>query len=113
MLFLPAIFFGLAAIGGAVLVSMKAMEKTIPLPLAVVHGVFALIGLVILIMNVIANLENIIMGISLALFLLAVVGGVTLFSYQLRKKPLPVMIIEAHVLVAVVAFTLLVVSILR
>jgi len=111
MLFLPVIFFGLAAIGGAVLVSIKAMEKNIPLPLAILHGVFAVIGIGFLIKNVIANPANIMIVASLALFLAAVAGGITLFSFQLRKKPLPVIIIEAHVMTAVIAFTLLVVSV--
>ena len=109
MTYLPLIFFGIAAIGGVIMVSMKVQKKAIPLAYAIAHGILAAIGLVILIVNVAANTGIVLMNASLVLFLIAALGGFTLFSYQLRNKPFPNMLIGTHAVVAVIGFILLLV----
>jgi hypothetical protein len=111
MLYLPVLLFGIAAIGGVTLVSIKVRGKTIPLWLALVHGILAAAALVILIVNVISNPGNMLMIVSLILFLIAALGGFLLFSYQLRKKPLPNPVIGIHALVAVTGFIVLLISV--
>lgn len=108
MNYIPVIFFGIAALGGLTLVTMRQMGKGMPLPLAIGHGLMAAAGLVTLIINVASDTGNMIMNISLALFVAAALGGFTLFSFHVRKKAMPAMLIPVHGLAAVVAFVLLV-----
>jgi hypothetical protein len=113
MIYFPVIFFGLAALGGVVLVTLKYNGKAIPLYLAIGHGIFAATGLVLLIVNVIADMSNQLMNISLVLFVVIALGGFVLFSFQLRKKPLPDLIIGVHALGAVASFILLLIAIFK
>jgi hypothetical protein len=59
---------------------MKFMGKEMPLPLAVLHGIFAAAGIVTLIMNVVQIRTNGLMNLSLVLFVIAAAGGFTLFQ---------------------------------
>ena len=68
MMYLPLLFFAIAAIGGITLVTMKYRGKGIPMTLAIVHGILAATGLVLLIVNVIMDSSNMLMNISLVLF---------------------------------------------
>jgi len=50
---------------------------------------------------------------SLGLFVVAALGGFALFSFHLRRQPLPTPVVFIHGLVAVVAFVLLLVKIVK
>lgn len=113
MNYIPVLFFGIAALGGLTLVTLKKKGKGLPLPLAIVHGLLAATGLVTLIINIAGNTGNMMMNISLILFLVVALGGFTLFSFHLRKKPMPGMLIPIHGSGAVVAFILLLFAVLR
>lgn len=106
----PIVLFALAALGGVVLAIMRLRGRTtLPIGLAVVHGLVAAAGLVALIAAVVGS--GLGAQASLGLFVIAALGGVALFSFQLRGKPLPIGLMLAHGLVAVVAFVLLLVKV--
>jgi hypothetical protein len=107
MEYLPVVLFAIAAIGGLTLAAMKFMGRKLPMPLALGHGLFAAAGLVTLILNVIRVRTNMLMDVSLLLFLVAAIGGFALFSLQLMKKRQPNMLIAAHGLGAVISFAIL------
>ena len=113
MNYLPVLFFGIAALGGLTLVTLRSRGKGLPMPLALGHGLMAAAGLIILIINIAGNMGNMLMNISLALFLVAALGGFTLFSFHARKKPLPAKLIPVHGLIAVAAYVLLILAIFR
>lgn len=113
MNFIPVLFFGLAALGGLTLVTLKYNGKGLPMLLAIGHGLLAAIGLFTLIFNIVGNTGNTLMNISLALFLVVALGGLTLFSFHVRKKPMPSVLIPVHGLGAVVSYVLLVVAVLN
>jgi hypothetical protein len=110
MIYLPVILFAIAALGGLTLVIMKYSGKALPLPLAVLHGIFAAAGLVTLIYNVALNSANVLMNISLALFLIVAIGGFILLSFHLRQKKHPDSLIAIHGIGAVISFILLLVA---
>lgn len=112
-MYVPVLFFGLAALGGVTLVALRNRGKGMPMPLAIGHGLMAAIGLAVLIINVAGNTGNMLMNISLALFLAAALGGFTLFSFHVRKKPMPVVLIPIHGAGAVTAFIVLVIAVFR
>ncbi len=104
------ILFALAALGGIVLAIMRFRGRpTLPLGLAVVHGLLAAAGLVVLIWAVFGH--GLAAKASLVLFIIAAVGGFVLFSFQLRQKAIPIGVMVVHAIVAVVAFVLLLVGV--
>lgn len=111
MIYLPVLFFAIAAIGGLALATMKFTGKGLPMPLAIAHGLFAATGLVFLIANVIMDSSNMLMNISLALFAAAALGGFTLFSFHVRKKKTPDMLIYVHGTAAVTSFIVLLLAV--
>jgi len=84
-----------------------------PMPLVIGHRPPPVPGIVSLIINVVAPTDNMMMNASLALFCAAALGGFTLFSFHVRKKPMPVVLIPVHGAVAVIAFIVLVLAVFR
>ncbi|TAL36622.1 MAG: hypothetical protein EPN93_07300 [Spirochaetes bacterium] len=111
MLYLSVILFALAAMGGMTLVTLKYMGKEMPLFLSIGHGVIAAAGLVVLILNVRANTGNVLMNVSLALFLAAALGGFANFYLHHARKNISDKLITLHGLAALTAFVLLAVSV--
>lgn len=113
MIYLPVVFFALAAAGGVTLVIMKNSGKEIPMILALGHGIFAATGLVTLIINVMRDMSNMLMNISMICFIVIALGGFLLFSFYLRKKPLPNALIAIHGLGAIASFVVLLIAIFK
>lgn len=99
--------FGVAALGGLVLAFKALKGEQPPMPLALLHGLLAASGLLVLISVVLAEESMGMAGVSLILFVLAALGGFGLFSFHLRKKTLPKPLVIVHALAAVTAFLLL------
>ena len=104
---LALILFGVAAAGGLLLVFLRVTNKPLPMPLALVHGAVAAAGIAALALSVFGSGAPERAHLALGLFVLAALGGFVLFSFQLRKKQLPMGIIMVHALVAIVAFLIL------
>lgn len=107
------ILFGVAALGGLLLVYLRVTNKPLPLPLALIHGAVAAIALVLLAVFVFGSAGAGSAQLALGLFVLAALGGFLLFSFHLRKKQLPMGIIMVHALVAVAAFLILLGAVLK
>jgi hypothetical protein len=113
MLTIAALLFAVAALGGITLATLHLRHKGLPMPLALGHGLLAAAGLVVLILAVVGGSAGSMVKVSLALFVLAALGGFLLFSFHLRRKSLPTPVVLIHGLVAVIAFLLLIVSMVR
>ncbi len=106
----PIVLFALAALGGVTLAILRLRGRpTLPLGLAILHGLLGAAGLVALIWVVFG--AGLAAKASLGLFVVAALGGFVLFGIQLRNKPIPIGIMLVHGLVAVIAFVLLVVRV--
>ena len=110
-----AILFAIAAIGGATMAAMRLGGRELPpTALAVVHGLLAAAGLVVLIMTVTSQTVPMMAMVALAGFVLAALGGFTLFFlYQLKKRALPIPLMLVHGGVAALSFILLLVVIFK
>ena len=113
MLKIAAGLFAVSALGGVVLATLHFREKTIPLPLALLHGLLGAAGLVTLGWSVFKLAAGGYAGLSLGVFVLAALGGFFLFSFQLRQQRLPSPVVVIHALVAVTGFLLLLTTIVR
>jgi hypothetical protein len=104
-----AIVFAVAALGGVTLATLHFRGRMpLPIPLALLHGLLAATGLVLLIAA--ALMQPGFGGLALAalvLFVIAALGGFYLFSFHLRGRALPSPVVLAHGGAAVVAFLLL------
>jgi hypothetical protein len=109
---LAAVLFALAALGGLLMAGMRFKGAPHPpMPLAVVHGLAAAAGLVTLLLAVTGGSVSGHAKAALVVFVLAALGGFTLFAMHLQRKPLPKPVVLVHGLVAVTGFALLLIAI--
>lgn len=103
------VLFAIAAAGGLLLAYLRIADKPLPMPLALLHGALAAAGLIALALGALGGGAAQARA-ALGLFVVAALGGFALFSFHVRKKPLPIAVVAVHGLVAVVAFLLLLAS---
>jgi hypothetical protein len=104
------ILFAIAAVGGLTLASMHLRARMPNLSLALVHGLFAAVGLIVLLIAVIQASSFGSAGVALIIFLVAALGGFTLISMHLRGKTLSTPLVLGHGALAVVAFLILLIG---
>ncbi|MEO8400341.1 MAG: hypothetical protein ABI597_00920 [Gammaproteobacteria bacterium] len=99
MLYLAIALFVLAAVFGLVLLTAILRNRPTPKPVVFIHGTVAVIALLIVITYIAQNQGS---GpiLSLVLFILAALGGITLFTIDMQNKPIPKWIAIVHPLVA-------------
>ena len=113
MLVVAAVLFALAALGGIILATLHLKQNDAPVSLALVHGLAAAVGLVLLIIVVTQMPSTGLAGVALVIFLIAALGGFVLFAMHLMRKPLPRGLMFVHALAAVVAFIILLIGLSR
>lgn len=107
MLLTAAVLFAIAAVGGVTMAVIHFRGANPPIPLAVVHGLFAATALVVLIIGLLGAGTATLGWIALALFLVAALGGFYMFATHVRGRRLPSPVVLVHGLAAAVAFVLL------
>jgi len=106
---LSILLFAVAALAGVTMAAMHFRGKTPPRPmLAVLHGLFAASGLVVLLLAVLKAGFGGAPGIALGLFVAAALGGFVLLSFHLKGRALPSGLVVGHGLLAVAGFVTLV-----
>ena len=113
MLGVAVVLFALAGLLGIILAVQHLKKKNAPISLALVHGLAAAVGLVLLIIAVVNMSSAGPAGVALAIFVIAAIGGFVLFAMHLAKKLLPPALIVLHGLLAVIAFVVLLVALLH
>ncbi len=113
MLIVAFVLFAIAALGGITLAAFRLNHKSLPFPLAILHGLVAAAGLVVLIVAIATGASTTLRNVVLVLLIIAALGGFALFSFDLRKKLLPMPLLLVHALLAVFGFALLLSSLLH
>lgn len=103
---LALISFAIAALIGIILVSMYAKGK-LTVGGALLHGLFAVIGVILLIVAVVKAQTAPIGSYSLILFIIAALGGLVLISMHLTKGMLSKPLIGVHAIIAVIGFLMM------
>jgi hypothetical protein len=107
-----ALLLGLAALGGLLLAGIRL--SGVPRPptwLALGHGAIAATGLGFLIFAVTSSTVPALAQISLAVLVLAALGGITIFAgFHLRGQALPIPLVLGHGIAAIVGYVLLLIA---
>jgi hypothetical protein len=99
------VLFAVAAVIGLYMAIGHFRGRTPPkLAVALLHGLFAASGLVVLLLGVMQAGMGGKPAIALGLFLVAALGGFTLLSFHLRGRALPNGLVIGHALLAVLGF---------
>ena len=105
---LSILLFAVAAVAGLTMAVMHFKNASPPRPvLAVLHGLFAASGLVVLLLAVIKVGMQGAPAIALGLLVVAALGGFGLLSFHLRGRALPSGMVVGHALLAVAGFVTL------
>jgi hypothetical protein len=104
------VVFLLAALGGGVLAVRRLQNKSLPVGLAALHGALAVLGVVLLALDVVGGSGGLALA-ALGVFAVAALGGLFLVSFHARGRPLPVPVMFVHAIVAVVGAVLLLLAV--
>src|SRR5690349_1535809 len=106
--------FVVAALAGLTMAIQHFQGKSPPsVGLAVIHGLFAASGLVVLLLALIKAGLNGAPALALGLFVIAALGGFTLaLGFHARQRALPSGLVVGHALLAVTAFVILLAAVL-
>lgn len=105
------LLFAAAAVFGLTLIVPVLQGKTPSRPFVFIHGGLAATALVLLLVQFFGA-ETTVPVISLVLFVIAALGGFILLANDLQKKPIPKGLALVHAGAAVVAFLILLFSVL-
>ena len=109
MLIIGLLFIVLAAVLGFYLLSFVIQNKNTPKGIAFLHGPFAAIGIIILI--ICAILYHPSLWVSIGIFIIAALGGLTLIFRDLTGHSFPKWLAIGHGLVAIIGFVILITQI--
>jgi FtsH-binding integral membrane protein len=112
MLYLAIGLFVLAAIFGLIVLTAVLRDQPTPKPAVFIHGGVAAIALLLVIFYIAKNNGSGPIW-SLVLFILAALGGLTLFTMDMRKKPIPKWIAIIHPLVALAGLLALILYVMQ
>lgn len=113
MLIMAIVLFIIAAIFG--LTVLTAILKNQPTPKSYVftHGPIAATALIIVIIYAMMGHMHPLLITSIVLFILAALGGLTLFTIDMRKRPIPKFLAVLHPILAVTALVTLIIYVLQ
>lgn len=109
MLVSAAVLFAVAAVGGVTMAAIHFRGSNPPIWVAVIHGLFAATALVLLTLGLLGAGTGTLGWVTLAIFLVAALGGLWLLVTHLRGGRLPSGLVVIHGLAAATAFVLLLV----
>lgn len=113
MLITAIILFLVAAVFGLIVLTSILKNQPTPKPVVFTHGPIAAIALIIVIIySVMGHMEPLLIT-SIVLFVLAALGGLTLFTIDIAGKPIPKLIAVIHPIVAVIALITLIIYMLQ
>jgi hypothetical protein len=112
MLEAAAVLLAVAAIGGLTAAVLRVRSgANPPLPLALIHGAVAAVGLLLVLIAGIDGGFSDAHAVALALLVVAALGGFVLFAGHLRNRLLALPLVGVHAVAAVAGFVSLLVAV--
>jgi glucose uptake protein GlcU len=112
VLIVAIVLFVIAAILGAIVLFHVLKNKNTPKPVVIIHGVLAAIGLLLVIYYAVVHAAHAPIT-SLVLFIIAAIGGFTLFGIDMAKRKLPKWLAVIHPIIAAAGLIALIVFVVR
>jgi len=113
-MWITILVFAIAAVAGLTMALTVFKGQFPPVATAVIHGVFAAAGLVLLLIAVLTHGVAGAADWALGFLLLAALGGFSLaLGFHARKRNLPSGLVVGHAILAVIGFLLLLASALH
>lgn len=113
MLISAIVLFIIAAIFGLIILTSILKNKPTPKPIVFIHGPLAAIALILVISYMVIQGASPLLITSVVLFVLAALGGLTLFTIDMRNKPIPKLLAMLHPLIAVAGLIVLIIYVLQ
>ncbi|HET7395153.1 MAG TPA: hypothetical protein VFK12_01800 [Gammaproteobacteria bacterium] len=99
--------FILVALAGTALAMHELRGRKLPLPVGLLHGVAAVILIVLLVIHDLHEPHNLLVNSATVLFVLTATGGLLLFMFRAMRQPLPGFVVMLHAGFAVASIVLL------
>ncbi len=103
------ILFVVAALFGLVLLAAILRDRPTYKPVVFIHGTIAAIALLILLVYVLSGHTSTLLITSLSLFILAALGGFTMFAIDMSGRRVPKALALGHPLLAITSLILLII----
>jgi hypothetical protein len=107
------ILFLIAAMFGLIILTSILKNQPTPKPAVFTHGPIAALALIIIIIYALMGHADTLLITSIVLFILAALGGLTLFVIDMSGKPIPKLIAVVHPIVAVIALITLIIYLMH
>lgn len=101
------VLFLLVAAAGLMLAVLEARRRAPPLPVGALHGVAALVAIVLLVLRDAAHPGNYLVNAATVVFMLAAAGGLLLFAFRASRQTLPLPVVALHAVFALAALVLM------
>jgi hypothetical protein len=112
MLISAIILFLVAAIFGLILLPAILQDIPTPKPAILLHGSFAALALLLIVIYILIYGADPLLITSLILFIIAALGGITLVTLDIKKKPIPKLLAIIHPLIAAAGLVVLIIYVL-
>jgi hypothetical protein len=109
MLGIAIVLFVIAAIFGLFILTAVLRDRPTPKAIVFTHGPLAALAVILVIIYMVMGKVEPLLLVSLALFILAALGGLAMFAIDMKNRPIPKFLALLHPLVAAVALVLLIV----
>jgi hypothetical protein len=100
-------FFILIALAGALFAAHELRGGKLPLPVGALHGIAALIAIVLLVIRDLHAPHNLLVNSATVLFVLTATGGLLLFMFRAMRQPLSGFVVILHAGFALASIVLL------
>ncbi len=113
MLILAIVLFVIAAIFGLFILKAILKDKPTPKFFVYLHGPVAAAAILLVIIYMYTSGASPLLLTSLTLFILAALGGLTLLTLDLSKKPIPKLLALLHPVIALAGLITLIMYVLQ
>lgn len=113
MLYTAIVLFLIAAVFGLIILTAILKDQPTPKPIVFTHGPIAATGLILVLITLYYAPSDPLLTASAVLFIIAALGGLTLFTMDMTGKRLPKLLAVGHPILAVIALVTLIFYVMK
>jgi hypothetical protein len=112
MLICAIILFIIAAVFGLIILAALLEDRATSKRVVLLHGVFAATAIMLILIYMFLNSFSTTLIASLILFIIAVLGGLTLVTLDMKKRTVPKLLAVLHPVIAIAGLIVLIIYVL-